>query len=224
MQTVCGMHETHFKQSEMSEIKNHDSGFCKICNKAHKLAQDEHFLPNTIAETLLFEEIDELDFGEEYTNALNNLKEVQSAMDVHDKTVKQVNLLISDYFEVKRREVDLMREQLLDRIHKCSEGLFDEINLYEEECRANMANLLNKQSASDVFNLNEVREELDFKQESINKLRYDPGLYKEINSKHCDDLEKIVNCTGAFLDLRTSLFLYLQSIRKFKKANVCFFF
>jgi hypothetical protein len=196
-ETVCGKHEQHF---HLCNQQDSTPPPCKLCSKNHNLADNEHFIKNTIAQALLDFEIKNLAFGGTYDQALRNFKELQSDMSAFDCVIRNPNELISDYFLDKRREVDLVREELIEKINKFGDSLKADIDLYEEECKLNLATVNEIVGARKVFNLEEVKYDLDEWKERIGKLCYNQDMCETINYKHNVYSEKIQKSTQLLLD------------------------
>jgi hypothetical protein len=198
-QTVCEKHETHFRDG-VEPGCNGMLPTCKLCDQVHKLRnENDHFPANTIVQTLLEKEIKKLSFGVEYEKALSSLDELKDGLSHFEETIKNPDEIISTYFQDMRSEVGLIREELIERIDKCTEAVLVDVNKYEEECKANLDDLKRIVAARKVFNLEGVKTQLSQWQDRIGKLFYDKDLCLTVNAKHAEYLNAIRKNTREFL-------------------------
>jgi hypothetical protein len=193
-QTVCAKHETHFNQSETSTAP----ATCKLCGQAHKLNVNQHFPTNTIALALLEKEVEDLDFGVDHKKALSSLDSLKSSISKLDEAQKSPDEMIVNYFHQTRTQVDLVREELIENITKCSEMIIDEINAYEQECKSNLPVLKKKIASNKMFELADIKAELKEWGVKVKRLFYDKDLYDSINAKYEDYLNTINKSMAAF--------------------------
>ncbi len=60
-------------------------------------------------------------------------KRLQASLIDYEKAVNKPQLLISDFFDDIRMKVDLFREELLQRVHKCRGDLISEFDEFEKQ-------------------------------------------------------------------------------------------
>jgi hypothetical protein len=195
-ETVCGHHETHFK--DLGD-KSTD-WLCQICKQVHRLSASQHFVANKVVKNLLENEIENLNFGDDYTKALVNLKELQKELAEFERKIKSPEEVLFDYYNEMRTRADHVREKLIEHIDKCNESTIADINKYEEECKANLPNLKERLRTDNIFNLAEVRDAVTAWSNKIAKLSYNVELYDEINANCGDYLNMVRKSSNVFLE------------------------
>jgi hypothetical protein len=108
-ETICAEHEQLFR-------RNKETARCQICDKDHELGEAEHFPVNKAVQGFLAGEISKLDFGENYKNTKKLLEELDGAKAYYHKIRRDPEDLIFDKFQAMRRKVDLIREQIIQRV------------------------------------------------------------------------------------------------------------
>jgi hypothetical protein len=184
-ETVCGKHQELFKNKETSR--------CKLCDQDHELGETAHFLTNKVVECFLAGNISKLDFGENYTQASNLLKELVNAQDVYNRVKNKPEDLIVEKFQEMRNKVDLIREEIIQKVKNCSEKIHSDINAYEEECKRNLPNLNSMLQANELFDLSWIKADLSDWQMKMKQLYYDKELYTKINEKSAGYLMSLKN-------------------------------
>jgi hypothetical protein len=185
-ETICGKHESLFRSKFSSK--------CKLCNEQHKLAENQHFAANKIAETLLESKITKLDFGKDHKKAFDGLNELNELRDHYDEIKSDPEAFTRCKFQEMRRKVSLTRDEIIKMIIECSDKIIADIDLYEVECQLNIANP--EFSLKEHFDLSAIKSDLADWEVKLNKLYYDKDLCEKINQKkdeYSNRLEESIN-------------------------------
>jgi hypothetical protein len=184
-ETVCAEHEELFKNKYTAK--------CKLCSKTHKLCRSASFPVNKAVEGFLAGEISQLDFGDNYKNTTRLLGELTEASIYFDKLRKNPKDFIYERFQVMRRKVDLVREEIIKRVNDCSDKIMCDINSYEEECNLNLPYLESKLESNKMFDLSGIRGDLKEWEAKMNKLHFDEAMCKEIGEKSAQSIRTLEN-------------------------------
>jgi hypothetical protein len=93
-ETICAKHEGLFRHMRTSG--------CQFCNKYHALGLFEHFSMNKVAQQLLDAEINKLDFGKDYKQALKNYSNLRSLEKKYQEMKNSADDLVSERFQQMR--------------------------------------------------------------------------------------------------------------------------
>jgi hypothetical protein len=182
-ETVCAEHEELFRNRKTTK--------CQFCDKEHFLAESEHFLTNKAVEGFLAVEISRLDFGENYKNTANLLGQLNGLTNILDKMKKNPENSVFEKFQEMRRKVDLIREQVIQRVNDCSEKIIADINSYESECVLNLSKLNSKLELDKAFDLSGMKAYVREWEKQMNKLYNNEALCKEISEKRLEHVKSL---------------------------------
>jgi hypothetical protein len=175
-ETICDKHDESFRVKETAK--------CPICDEYHTLGESERFLANKGFERLLATEISKLELGEDYREAAKLLDELNNLKSVYDEMGSNTEDLVGEKFLAMRRKVDLIRDEIIQKVHDCSEKIISDINAYEEECKLNLSNVESKIRLSEgVFDLSGIKADLSHWRTRMKKLYDDDELCNEIRKK-----------------------------------------
>ncbi len=132
-ETICSKHEDAFKLS--SPLK------CRCCGDSHKLSYNEHFPVNKMAQDLLENKFNELNFGNDFKAAQEKFKQLQELADEYQVLRKNSDGFVAEFFGSLRNRVHLVREDLISKIHECSGKLIAQLDSYERDCENKMTGL-----------------------------------------------------------------------------------
>jgi hypothetical protein len=194
--TICSKHEELYKQADTSK--------CELCARVHKLNESEHFPANKVAQSLIANEINKLDFGEDHKKARELINELNELKSNYDNTKNSVEDLIFEKFHEMRRKVDLIREEIIQKVNDCSDKILSDIKTYEKECKANLSELDKKLAANEALDLTKIKNDLNEWDKKIRKLFYDEELCKEVQNKNSEYSEKLKN---GIKQLKNEIFL-----------------
>jgi hypothetical protein len=184
-ETICARHERRFKNAFTAK--------CKLCKKQHRLAKNQHFPASKVTKRFLKAGINKLEFGEDHKIARELLNELKQLKNDYKNTRNSMGDKIFDRFQEMRRKVDLIREELLQKVTECSEKIIADIDSYESECKANLAELNAKLESKKAFDLAKIKKDLRTWKQKMKNLYYDEGLCKEINENGKQSLERLKN-------------------------------
>jgi hypothetical protein len=153
---------------------------------------------------LLTTEISKLEFGENHKQACELLEKLSHAYLNYHKIRNNPEEFLSEKFEAMRRKVDLIREQIIQKVHDCSEKNMSDINTYEERCKLNLRDLDSKLKSNRAFELSGIKAKLSDWETRMHKLYYDKDLCTEINDKSEEYSKSLKN---SLKDLKNELFL-----------------
>jgi hypothetical protein len=184
-ETICAKHESLFKIKETAR--------CELCDKDHYLNEADHFPTNKVVEGFLEAEITKLNFGDDYKQASGLLAELNNTKTEYDKIRGDPEDLIHEKFQAMRSKVDIIREQIIQKVNVCSVRIISDINSYENECRVNLVNLDSKLESKKAFDLSGIKADLSDWETKMNKLHYDESLCKEVIGKSTACLKSLQN-------------------------------
>jgi small-conductance mechanosensitive channel len=133
-------------------------------------------------QSLLQAQIRSLDLGEIHSKAIIMLKKLKNTINILEETLKKPEDTIYDYFQTLRNSVDLERENILLKIHECSDKLLSDIDLLEKECKANLLKL-GEQISEEQNDLIEIKDALNKWESKVNCLKVDESLWSSIKKK-----------------------------------------
>jgi hypothetical protein len=181
-ETICAKHDTEFRQ-----LKHKPAPLsCKLCNQVHLLNDTEHFFENKMAQALLDNKIEKLEFGEVFNNSTDKLNELIELTGCFYKRISDPQEFIYDYFKTKRNQVDIIRDQLIQRIQNCSESILSDFDLYERECKLNLPSLKEALFSNEVYDDSRVKNELMGWKDKMGNLFFDKELCGAIDQKYND--------------------------------------
>jgi hypothetical protein len=210
-ETICARHEKRFRNIYTAK--------CKLCEKQHRLTKNQQFPRCKTIQSFLDAEINKLDFGDEYKNSIELLFKIDELIKNYEKTKYSVEDVIYERFASMRRKVDLIREEIIQKVNKCSEKIIADIDSYEKECEANISTFSSKLESNKAFYVSKIKNDLNEWEKRLEKLFYDQELSKEINQKgkeYSESLKKGIN------DLKNEIFLGQTKKLEFetKYANI----
>jgi hypothetical protein len=188
--TICLAHEAHFRACEVKK-EDEKSSLCQLCGQDHRLTEFEHLPTNEIAQDLLDSQLNELYFGKNYEKAAELLKTLHLLMSDYEQMKNNPEGFIFDYFQAVRDKVDLIRDELIQKVNECSANILTDIDSYESECRTHLSVMKAEKAAGDMPDIAKIKSELDAWQKRMDKLLYDKELYKTIAAKHKNFAQKL---------------------------------
>ncbi len=210
-ETVCGKHEEQFKSRETAR--------CKICDKDHELGESENFITNKVVECFLAGEISRLDFGENYKQAFKLLTELNDAQANYDEIKGTSEGILLEKCQAMRNKVDLIREEIIQKVNNCSKKVLADIDSYEANCKLNLSYLDSKLEENNSFDLSEMKADLSDWKTRMNNLYYDKELYHSVCEKSGKYLKFFENSIEELMD---EIFLCQEKKFEFdtKYANI----
>jgi hypothetical protein len=195
-ETVCAEHETMFRDLFTSE--------CSVCNKIHHLTKNQHFPPSKMAQSFLDAELSKLYLGEEHKNSSELLVKLNEMIKNYEDTKNSAGNQIFERFRSMRQKVQLIRQEIIQKVIKCSERIISDINSYERKCRASLAELKSNFETEEGLDLSRIKNDLAKWEKRMEKLFHDQDLCKEINQKGNEYSESLQN---GLKNLKNGIFL-----------------
>jgi hypothetical protein len=161
------------------------------------LKESENFPQNKAIENLLEAEISRLNLGNEYHATCAILKDLNSLKDSYENLKSTPEDFVYEKFHAMRQKVDLIREDLIQKINDCSDKIIAEIDSYENECKQNLSRL---NPWPKEFDISTIRDELSAWEGKMKKLYYDEELCSTIRDKSKDYKERIKTCHNELID------------------------
>jgi hypothetical protein len=179
-ETICAKHQLSLA----------DSLKCKICEQDHNLKSTDQLITNKLAQELLDLRIKDLEFGKVHVQAANNLKELRESINQYEQFRKDPHEVIFAFFDEIRSRVDLTRENLIQKINECSEGLIIELDQHAKECKLSLA-ILNTKIFDEKLTI--IKSDLSKWEKSVRNLVIDEDLWSMITKQSDEYLNGMEN-------------------------------
>ena len=128
--TIC---ESHVE----SQLKNCKSKIfkCEFCQKTHRM-KNHKFPINETIQNLLKEDITELE--ETYYGAYDEINKLQKSKEIMSNLKNDPNYFIYEYVADLKRQIDLRKEKIKEKIDDVCEKMIQKLDNYREECYENV--------------------------------------------------------------------------------------
>ena len=149
--TVCEHHIE--KQNESATSKKRKLFTCILCDTSHDMESCKKFASNEIAEKLLNIEIGDkfANFGDIYVQTTNQIKILEDSFRKVDNLIKDPKNFIYEEISALKRDVDLRKEKLKEKIDDICAEMISKLDKYQQECYENIPSLKLEDTSNDVF-------------------------------------------------------------------------
>jgi hypothetical protein len=180
--TICEHHIEERNESVAS--KKRKLFTCILCDTSHDKAKCKKFATNETIEKLLKIQIDKLaNLGDIYVQTINQLKSLECNFRQVNDLIKDPKNFIYEEISVIKRDVDLRKEDLKQKIDEICTEMIAKLDKYQQECYENIQSLKLVDKSRDA--LSEVQRNLDEWTKDNNQLLIvsDDSKRKEIQNK-----------------------------------------
>jgi len=227
--TVCEHHIEKLNESATS--KKRKLFTCILCDKSHGKANCKKFAPNETIEKLLKIEIADkfANLGDIYVRTTNQVKSLEDNFCKVNDLIKDPKNFIYEKISDLKREVDLRKEKLKEKIDEICAEMIAKLDIYQRECYENIPSLKLEENSNGT--LLEVQKYLDEWTKDNNQLLIvsDDSKRKEIQSKakeidlnlfvRCENLkeELMMNRVWVFKERETVVDILKKELMQFEK-------
>ena len=225
--TVCE-HHVQFKKKKTGSFN------CALCKTPHQIENVKLFARNEIVEKILqikiFESIElnkKADLGDVFAKTSKEIENLELSLEKISDFIKDPKNFIYETISSLKRNVDLRREKLKEKIDEISHEMIQKLDNFQNECYENIVNTKLEEKTSDM--LKEIKTSLDEwnKQNKHILIVSNDSKRKEIQSKAIEIDTKIF---AALIDLKKELLMnknwvYLENekvTQEFKKELIQF--
>jgi hypothetical protein len=168
---ICQKHQ-HESQENQSGI------YCTVCDLNHEIPPNGGFVRIIPLENLINQNIDHIDFGEEYQLAYEKLNSFSDLLKRFEQLKNDPEYVISAKISELKAEIDLRREELKNQIDEEALAFIKKLDDYEVECKENIPSIKLEIEKSDK--LKEWKEDLDRWQQQMRTFKKDNEMWKKI--------------------------------------------
>jgi len=211
--TVC---EHHIENKDESAASKKRKLFtCILCETSHDMDKCKKFASNEIVEKLLNIEIGDkfANFGDIYVQTTNQIKKLEDSFRKVDNLIKDPKNFIYEEISALKRDVDLRKEKLKEKIDDICAEMIAKLDKYQQECYENIPSLKLEDTSNEVFL--EAQKYLDELTKDNKKLLVvsDDSKRKEIQTKAKQlDIDLFVRCENLKEELMMNkVWFYTQS-------------
>lgn len=111
--------------------------YCKFCTQEHTILNGELYM-NKSLENLINANLCNVNLGDEYSNALDDCKQLGELISEFETMRKDPAYFINDTLTKLRNQTDILREELKLFIDKEANKIIDELNQYERDCKSKL--------------------------------------------------------------------------------------
>ena len=129
----------HHIEEKVSANDNRKLFTCSLCQAPHDMMNNKKFALNKTIENLLELEIaKEVDLGDIFNRANEEIENLKvSFQEINDLIKDPKNFIFETISDIKR-DVDLRREKLKEKIDEISNQMIDKLDNYQKECYENI--------------------------------------------------------------------------------------
>ena len=204
--TICEHHK-----EEQLDLKEQKKFRCNLCDTLHIIENNKIFITNKIAQQLLemklvqkLEKVQNANFGDIYAKTNEEIENLELSFKEINDLLKDPNNFIFETISNIKREVDLRKEKLKEKIDEISEEMIHKLDNYEKKCYENIVINKLEEKTSDMFKEIQANlEEWNKEDKSILMVSND-SKRKEIQSKAIEFDTKIF---AALIDLKKELLM-----------------
>jgi len=184
--TIC------YKCVQLTENQVKNNKFqCIVCNDVDTIPKNG-FQINQLAVRLLRKKPQEISRGPEADKLKKNIFELENLVNMLIFEIENGDHLITEDCKELRRQVQLVKEEKIEKINKHCDALFLKIDTYEEKCKNKYKEMNeSKKKANELIKT--VDESIQQQNAYLRQLKIDEKETMECNQKMEELIEKIEN-------------------------------
>ena len=125
---------------------------CSLCQASHDMTNNKKFALNKTIENLLkLEIVNEFDFGDIFNKTNDEIKKLESSSKKLNDLIKDPKNFIFETISNLKRDVDLRREKLKEKIDEISNEMIEKLDNYQKECYDNINKIKLEEKTKDQF-------------------------------------------------------------------------
>jgi len=145
--TVC---EHHMEKQE--NTANSKLFTCVLCETTHDMDKCKKFASNETVEKLLKIQIDKFaNLGDIYVRTINQVKSLEDNFRQVNDLIKDPKNFIFEKISALKRDVDLRKEKLKEKIDDICAEMIAKLDNYQQECYENIPSLKLEDTSNEVF-------------------------------------------------------------------------
>ena len=153
-ESMCKKHFAEIKYSNQQ-----DKFVCFNCNHVHEL---EIFPMNKTIMKLIESKFDKFNFGKEYEHSKRKCSNLNLVTKELNSLISNPKKHIMDFVTNIKIKMELRREELKNSIDAICLELFEDLNMFEDDCYQNMQTVINKKEYKNKFE--QIKSEFDVEQ------------------------------------------------------------
>ena len=182
---------------------------CDICDELFDIPT-KGFAPNRALESLLKQEIDVLDLGDEYNSAFDKCSQFKDLIEHFNRVKNDPEMRIHTVLSDLRNKVDLRREELKQDIDSEALKMIEKINEYEKDCKASI-----KQDSKFDDMLIKWENDLKQSQDFLDTFKRNNKKWVEISN---DTISRLKELQSEYIKFNNNLFL--NRLDEFNNSNL----
>jgi hypothetical protein len=155
--TICSEH-IQYKEVKVNETKTIQVFECELCQCSHNM-KNKRFAINKLAERLLKIEFDKISLGCAFVKVTEEIEYLESSLDELNGLIQDPKNYIYEYVANVKRDVDLRKEKLKEKIDQICGAMIAKLENYQNECYKNVENLKLKEKSDEI--IKEIQAKLD---------------------------------------------------------------
>jgi hypothetical protein len=155
--TICDEH-IRYKDVKVNETKTIQVFECELCQCSHNM-KNKSFPINKLAESLLKIEFDKISLGDAYIKVNKEIENLESSLIKLNGLIQDPKNYIYEYVSNIKRDVDLRKEKLKEKIDQICGEMITKLENYQSECYKNIENLKLKEKSDEITK--EIQAKLD---------------------------------------------------------------
>jgi uncharacterized protein YlxP (DUF503 family) len=155
--TICSEH-IQFKEVKVNDTKTIQVYVCELCQCSHNM-KNKRFVINKIVEIMLQMELDKISLGDGYIKVSKEIENLDSSLNKLNCLIQDPKNYIYEYVSNIKRDVDLRKEKLKEKIDQICAEMIQKMDKYQQECYKNIESLKLKEKNEEI--INEIQTKLD---------------------------------------------------------------
>jgi len=155
--TICSEH-IQYKEVKVNETKTIQVFECELCQCSHNM-KNKRFAINKLAESMLKIEFDKISLGDAYVKVSKEIDNLETSLDKLNGLIQDPKNYIYEYVSNVKRDVDLRKEKLKEKIDQICGEMIAKLENYQNECYKNIENLKLKEKSDEITK--EIQAKLD---------------------------------------------------------------
>lgn len=149
--------------------------------------------------TRIEQKIDCIDLGDEYHLAYGKIEDFSQLFERFEKLKNDPDDKIYNIISELKRDVDLRREELKNKIDKDALSIIKKLDEHEAECKANISSI--KAEFEDNAKLNEWKTDLDRWRQQMRTFKKDINIWKKINEESSSKYDEMKTAYDKLYDM-----------------------
>jgi hypothetical protein len=155
--TICSEH-IQYKEVKVNETKTIQVFECELCQCSHNM-KNKRFAINKVVEGLLKIEFDKISLGDAYIKVTKEIENLESSLYKLNGLIQDPKNYVYEYVSGVKRDVDLRKEKLKEKIDQICEEMIAKLENYQSECYKNIESLKLREKNDEI--VKEIQTKLD---------------------------------------------------------------